>query len=50
MEDKGRCYRGSGLPDEHKAFFRQGLKFRVPGFLATSFKMQATCAHMHVFM
>ena len=33
----GICFRGGGLPDEHKAFFQDGLKYRVPGFLATSF-------------
>jgi hypothetical protein len=33
----GRCYRGGGLPDAHRAFFAPGVKYRVPGFLATSF-------------
>lgn len=34
----GVCYRGSGLPDEHRAFYdcMVGSKYRVPGFLATS--------------
>ena len=35
--DGGVCYRGSGLPDVHQAFFSAGKKYRVPGFLATSF-------------
>ena len=30
-----RTYRGGGLPDEHKAFFTEGKKYRVPGFLAS---------------
>ena len=32
------CYRGGGLPDEHCCFFKSGIKYRVPGFLATSFQ------------
>jgi hypothetical protein len=35
--DQGLCYRGGGLPDDFKEFFRVGVKYRVPGFLATSF-------------
>ena len=35
-----RCYRGGGLPDAHRAFFAAGVKYRVPGFLATSFQEQ----------
>jgi hypothetical protein len=31
------CFRGGGLPDEHKAFFVPGRQYRYPGFLATSF-------------
>ncbi len=34
----GLCYRGGGLPDAHLSFFKTGLKYRVPGFLATSFQ------------
>jgi hypothetical protein len=34
----GKVYRGGGLPDEFKSFFHVGKKYRVPGFLATSFK------------
>lgn len=30
------CFRGSGLPAEHHAFFQPGLTYRVPGLLATS--------------
>jgi hypothetical protein len=33
----GIVYRGSGLPDQHRSFFQSGRKYRVPGFLATSF-------------
>ena len=33
----GVTYRGGGLPDQHRSFFRPGMKYRVPGFLATSF-------------
>ena len=38
-----RVYRGTGMPDEQLAFFAAGsnLKFRVPAFLASSFKRQA---------
>ena len=35
--DHGVTYRGGALPDEHQAFFTAGKKYRVPGFLATSF-------------
>jgi len=34
----GKCYRGGGLPDEHKAFFFPGMKYRVPNYLATSYE------------
>ena len=33
----GVCFRGGGLPDTHRSFFAVGVKYRVPGFLATSF-------------
>jgi hypothetical protein len=33
----GVTYRGGGLPDAHRDFFQAGKKYRVPGFLATSF-------------
>jgi hypothetical protein len=33
----GITYRGGGLPDAHRGFFTAGKKYRVPGFLATSF-------------
>lgn len=32
-----RCFRGTGMPMEHARFYRTGLKYRVPGFLASSF-------------
>ena len=34
-----RCWRGGGLPDEHRAWYaaRVGQKYRVPMLLATSF-------------
>ena len=35
---KGVVFRGGGLPDEHRWFFQEGRKYRVPNFLATSFK------------
>jgi hypothetical protein len=31
------CWRGGVLPDQHRDFFRPGIKFRFPVFLATSF-------------
>ena len=37
----GVCLRGGGLPDEHRGFFVPGRKYRVPGFLATSFHREA---------
>jgi hypothetical protein len=33
----GRCFRGGGFDDAHRGFFTVGKKYRVPGFLATSF-------------
>jgi hypothetical protein len=35
-----QCYRGIGMPDEWLPFFQPGLKFRVPGFFATSFSRE----------
>ncbi len=35
------CFRGGGLPDAHRSFFQAGLKYRVPGLLATSFDREA---------
>jgi hypothetical protein len=35
--NKGITYRGGGLPDQHRRFFQPDKKYRVPGFLATSF-------------
>jgi hypothetical protein len=32
------CFRGAGLPDKQRFFFRPGKKYRVPFFLATSFE------------
>ena len=32
----GLCYRGGGLPEKARSFFRPGVQYRVPGFLATS--------------
>ena len=34
---RGICWRGGGLPDAHQPFYVPGKKYRVPGFLATSF-------------
>ena len=36
----GVVYRGGGLPNQHRQFFNAGKKYRVPGFLATSFSQQ----------
>ena len=33
----GITYRGGKLPDEHRAFYTVGKKYRVPGFLASTF-------------
>ena len=38
-----QCYRGIGMPEEWLVFFRPGIKFRVPGFFATSFNREV-CA------
>ena len=46
--DGGICVRGGGLPDKFKAFFaRIGLKYRVAGFLATSFNMDVARRFMY---
>ncbi len=37
-------FRGGGLPDVHHGFFVPGVKYRVPGFLATSFDLEARLA------
>jgi hypothetical protein len=33
-----RCFRGGALPDSWLTFFQAGVKYRVPGFLASSFE------------
>ena len=33
----GMTYRGGGFDNAHRGFFIAGKKYRVPGFLATSF-------------
>ena len=33
----GVCFRGTGMPDTYRSFFAVGVKYRVPGFLATTF-------------
>ncbi len=38
------CFRGGGLPDTHLGFFAPGRKYRVQGFLATSFDCEANPA------
>jgi len=38
----GVLWRGSSLPNQHKAFFEVGAKYRVPGFLASSLKQEVT--------
>jgi hypothetical protein len=34
-----QCFRGGALPDEWLGFYQTGVKYRVPGFLASSFEM-----------
>ncbi len=34
------CYRGGGLPAEQAGFFVAGRAYRVPGFLASSFRRE----------
>ena len=34
----GKTYRGGGFDDAHRGFFVVGKKYRVPGYLATSFE------------
>jgi hypothetical protein len=42
----GRVYRGGGLPHKHSGFFQPGKKYRVPGFLSTSFKANVAIQFM----
>ena len=37
---ESRCYRGSCLPEEFQTFYKPGTKYRLPGFLATSFDIK----------
>ncbi len=39
---ESKCFRGGGMPNKWLEFFEIGLKYRVPGFLATSFNRQVT--------
>jgi hypothetical protein len=41
------CYRGGGLPDKHHQFFQREKKYRVPGYLATSFSKEVTGRFMY---
>jgi len=43
----GICFRGGALPDKHLSFFTVGKKYRVPGFLATSFKEKVSMEFAH---
>jgi hypothetical protein len=36
----GACYRGGGLPADRAGFFVAGRAYRVPGFLASSFRRE----------
>jgi hypothetical protein len=48
----GRCFRGGGFDERHRGFFTVGKKYRVPGFLATSFseaKANEFLYNSHVF-
>ncbi len=37
---ESKCFRGGGMPNQWLGFFQVDLKYRVPGFLATSFNRQ----------
>ena len=36
----GVCFRGGGLPAEHRGFFFVGRRYRAPAFVASSFKQE----------
>ncbi len=38
----GVLWRGGALPEAHQEFYAPGMKYRVPGFLATSASRQVT--------
>jgi len=38
----GKLWRGSGFKDKYQPFFVEGKKYRVPGFLATSFSQETS--------
>ena len=38
----GVLWRGGSLPDDHRAFFMPGVKFRIPAMLATSAELALT--------
>ncbi len=38
---ENRTFRGAGIPDAHLGFYVPGVKYRVPGYLATSFNREA---------
>ena len=42
----GVVYRGGGLSDQHRQFYHVGKKYRVPGFLATSFSQEVAESFM----
>ena len=39
---RGVLWRGGALPEAHRGFFGAGVKYRVPGFLATSASRRVT--------
>jgi hypothetical protein len=39
---RGVLWRGGALPKEHRRFYAAGVKYRVPGFLATSASQKVT--------
>jgi hypothetical protein len=43
----GVCWRGGGFDMAHQGFFTAGKKYRVPGFLATSLRQEATDGFMY---
>ena len=45
-DEKDTTFRGGGLPDQHRAFYTVGKRFRTRMYLATSFKKSTARAFM----
>lgn len=43
----GRCFRGGGLPTQHRGFFAVGRRYRAPAFVATSFSLEVAMGFAH---